>query len=147
MEPRVCLVTLAVADVARSRRFYVDGLGWPTVYAADDVVFVQVGHGVLLALWGSADLAADMGVAPAPPGGTAVVLAHNVASASEVSRAVAELVMVGGRVVKPVQRAAFGGTQAYVADPDGHVWEVAHNPGWHVADDGTVTLQAPSAEQ
>lgn len=143
MHPSVALITLAVADVARSRRFYAGALGWPVVYDDDDVVFVQVGHGLLLALWGSDDLAADMGVAPAPPGGTAVVLAHNVGTEAEVSRAVAELVMAGGRVVKPVQQAAFGGTQAYVADPDGHVWEVAHNPGWHVADDGTVTLRAP----
>lgn len=143
MQPRVSIITLAVADVARSRRFYVDGLAWPPVYADDEVVFVQVGPGLLLALWGSGDLAADMGVAPAPPGGTAVVLAHNVGSPAEVARVVAELVMAGGEVVKPLQEAAFGGTQAYVADPDGHVWEVAHNPGWHVGEDGAVTLQAP----
>jgi len=143
VHPHVSLITLAVADVARSHRFYSGALGWPVTYADGDVVFLQVGHGLLLALWGSGDLAADMGVAPAPPGGTAVVLAHNVGSAAEVSREVAELVMAGGRVVKPVQEAAFGGTQAYVADPDGHVWEVAHNPGWHVADDGTVALEAP----
>lgn len=143
MDPRVSIITLAVADVPRSHRFYVDGLGWPATYADGDVVFVQVGPGLLLALWGSADLAADMGVAPAPAGGTTVALAHNVASAREVSQVVAELVTAGGEVVKPVQEAAFGGTHAYVADPDGHVWEIAHNPGWSVAGDGIVTLQAP----
>lgn len=142
MEPRIDLITLAVAEVSVSRRFYVEGLGWRPLFASEEVVFVQVGRGLVLGLFGAADLAADMGVEPAPPGGTSSTLAHNVGSAAQVARVVADLVVAGGTVIKPVQAAAFGGTHAYLADPDGHVWEVAHNPGWHVADDGTVTLVA-----
>lgn len=143
MEPIVSIITLGVPDVAAARRFYVDGLGWPVVMEVpDEVVFVQVGHGVALALWGAADLAADLG--PGTPVGDpalgAVALAHNLGSDEEVGRVLAEAEAAGGTILVPPRPAIFGGLQGYFADPAGHRWEVAHNPSWSVAEDGSITV-------
>lgn len=142
MEPRLDLLTVAVPDVDAARRFYVDGLGWtPRLDVPGEVVFVQVNAGLLLALFGAADLAADMGV-PAEqvvPGG-GFTLAHNVGSPEEVRRVVAAAEAAGARVLKPPQQAAFGGYHAYVSDPGGIRWEVAYNPGLRVGPDGTVHI-------
>ena len=144
MEPRLDLLTVAVPDLEVARRFYVDGLGWtPALDVPGEVVFIQVNAGLLLALFGAADLAADMGV-PAEdvvPGG-GFTLAHNVGSPDEVRRVVAAAEAAGARVVKPPQEAAFGGFHGYVTDPAGIRWEVAHNPGWRVEPDGTVRIGA-----
>jgi uncharacterized protein len=138
----VTLVTLGVSEVAAARRFYVDGLGWTPVLDRPEVVFLQVGHGLVLGLFGRADLAGDATAeAGSPPG--AFSLACNVDSEAEVDDAVARWVAAGGTVVKPAQVASFGGYHAYLADPDGFRWEVAHNPGLTVAEDGTVRF-APS---
>ncbi|MGY1709904.1 VOC family protein [Geodermatophilus sp. SYSU D00758] len=142
MQARLDLLTLAVPDVAAARRFYVEGLGWRPVFEVPgEIVFLQLGHGLLVGLWGAADLAADMGLpagAVSPGGGLS--LAHNVGSPEEVRRCLDDAVAAGGRLLKPAQPAAFGGFHGYFADPAGIRWEVAHNPGWAVADDGTVTL-------
>jgi uncharacterized protein len=142
VQPRLSLVTLGVREVAASRRFYVDGLGWPTVLDLPEVVFVQVAPGVLLALFGADDLAADAtgGLDAAGPAGRAS-LACNVDTPDQVDAAVRDWTAAGGTVVKAAQPAAFGGRHAYLADPDGFLWEVAHNPGLVVADDGTVSLR------
>ncbi len=144
MEPRLSLLTVAVDDLDAERRFYVDGLGWtPALDVPGEVLFVQVGHGVLLALFGAADLAADMGVDPASVvPGAGFTLAHNVGSAAEVRAVVDRAVAAGATVVKEPQRAAFGGFHAYLTDPAGVRWEVAHNPGLRVLDDGTVEIGA-----
>ncbi|MGY1745901.1 VOC family protein [Blastococcus sp. SYSU D00695] len=147
MEPRLDLLTVAVPDLDVARRFYVDGLGWtPALDVPGEVLFVQVNAGLLLALFGAADLAADMGV----PAGDVVVgggftLAHNVDGPDEVRRVVAAAEAAGARVVKPPQPAAFGGFHAYLTDPSGIRWEVAHNPGWRVDADGTVHIAAVEA--
>jgi catechol 2,3-dioxygenase-like lactoylglutathione lyase family enzyme len=138
MDQALQLVTLGVADVARSRRFYVDGLGWRPLVDAPEVVFFQVGHGTVLALFSLADLGADVGT-PAEPG-SSITLARNVDSAGRVDELVELARAAGATVLKEPQRAVFGGRHAYVADPDGHRWEVAWNPGWSVAADGTVSL-------
>jgi catechol 2,3-dioxygenase-like lactoylglutathione lyase family enzyme len=144
VEPRISIVTLGVPDVAAARRFYVDGLGWTPTLDLPEVVFLQVGHGLLLALWGAADLEADAAAGePVPPGDAArtpMALAHNVGSDDEVLRVIDRVVAAGGRVVREPRPAVFGGLQAYVADPAGFRWEIAHNPGWSVAADGTVTI-------
>ena len=133
------LVTLGVADVARAREFYVEGLGWPvTLDLPGEVCFVQVAHGVLLALWGREALAEDSG-APLEPG-AAMALASNVGSEDEVVALLARAEAAGATILKPAQRAFFGGLQGYFADPDGFRWEVAHNPGLTVDPDGTVHL-------
>ncbi|SEO85012.1 VOC family protein [Trujillonella endophytica] len=142
MDARLDLLTVAVPDLDAARRFYVDGLGWtPALDVPGEVLFVQVNAGLLLALFGAADLAADMGVpadAVVPGGG--FTLAHNVGSPEQVRQVVADAVAAGARVLKEPQPAAFGGFHAYVADPAGIRWEVAHNPGLRVDADGTVHI-------
>ncbi|MFI2754121.1 VOC family protein [Cellulomonas sp. P22] len=145
MDPRLTLITLGVADVEAARRFYVDGLGWdPAFDVPGQVLFLQVGPGVLLSFFGAQDLAADMGdargSAPATPQG--VTLAHNVDSPAAVDAAIARAVAAGARVVKPAQRAEWGGYHGYVEDPCGVRWEIAHNSGLTIAADGTVSLGA-----
>ena len=144
MEPRLSLITLGVPDVARARAFYVDGLGWqPLFEVPGEVVFIQVGHGLTLSLFGAAALARDVdpdgaGVPAAAPAG--VTLAHNVGSEAEVDTALADAVRAGGRLVKEARRAEWGGYHGYFADPAGTLWEVAFNPSWSVAADGAVTI-------
>ena len=143
MRPYVSIITLGVDDLGAARRFYVDGLGWPVVMEVEDeVVFLQAGHGLALALWGAEELAADIG--PGTPVGDpaqgAVALAHNVGSDEEVGRVLAEAEAAGGTILAPPRPAIFGGLQGYFADPAGHRWEVAHNPTFAVADDGSVSI-------
>ncbi|WP_265520772.1 VOC family protein [Oerskovia flava] len=147
MEPRVSLVTLGVRDVARARTFYVDGLGWdPLTEVPAEVVFVQVGHGLLLSLWRRSDLLAESGQdgTGSDRAGSVVpvALAHNVSSPAEVDAVLASARAAGGTVVVPAQAREWGGYSGYFADPDGFRWEVAHNPGLVVGDDGRVTLEA-----
>ncbi|MCQ0021729.1 VOC family protein [Streptomyces somaliensis DSM 40738] len=147
MEQRLSLVTLGVQDVGASRRFYSRGLGWEPLLDMEEVVFYQVGSGLALALFSLADLGADTGH-PAVAG-TPFTLAQNLDSPAEVDEAVRRARAAGATVLKEPQRAAFGGYHGYFADPDGHRWEVCHNPGWSVAQDGTVTLapvDAPDGE-
>jgi catechol 2,3-dioxygenase-like lactoylglutathione lyase family enzyme len=139
MEPRLSLVTLGVANVARARAFY-ERLGFRASPASQqEVVFFEAG-GVVLSLFGREDLARDAGVDPAGAGFTGITLAHNVGSEAEVARVLDEAVAAGGTLVKPAQRASWGGTLGYFADPDGHLWEVAHNPFFPLDADGRVTL-------
>lgn len=138
MEQRLTMVTLGVLDLDVARRFYCDGLGWVPLLDAGEAVFLQVGPGVVLSLYGRADLAREAGTATGPVPPPPVSLAHNVGSEDEVGRVVDRMVAAGGTVVAPPSRAAWGGWTAYVADPDGFRWEIAHNPGLVVGDDGRV---------
>ncbi len=138
MEQRVSLVTLGVADLARSRAFY-EGLGWTTrAEPDDDVVFFQAG-GMIVALWDRAQLAEDSVVADAGGWG-GVTLAHNVRSAEEVDAVLAEVEAAGATVGRPGAETFWGGYSGVFLDPDGHPWEIAHNPGWTLADDGSIRL-------
>jgi catechol 2,3-dioxygenase-like lactoylglutathione lyase family enzyme len=140
MEPRVTFITLGVPDLDAARRFYLDGLGWtPTLDVPGEVIFIQVGHGLLLALFDAEKMAADIGPgASVAPGGAA--LAHNVATEPEVDAAIERAAAAGATVLKPAQATSWGGRHGYFADPAGHVWEVAHNPGWRVEPDGRVVI-------
>ena len=139
MDQHLSLVTLGVADLDVSRRFYTEGLGWrPTLEVEDEITFYQVGHGLLIGLFPLDELGVDAGE-PATPG-TPFSLASNLDSEAAVDAAVERFRDAGGRVIKPPQRAAFGGYHAYVADPDGHRWEIAYNPGLVVSEDGTVVF-------
>lgn len=140
MNQQLNLLTLGVEDLEASRRFYSQGLGWTPLLDLDEIVFYQVGKGLALGLFPLADLGADTGH-PATPG-TPFTLAQNLGSPAEVDEAVRRARTAGATVLKEPQRAAFGGYHGYFADPDGHRWEVCHNPGWSVADDGRVTLTA-----
>ena len=149
MDPRVSFITLAVSDLAATRRFYVDGLGWePAFEVPGEVVFIQIGHGLLLGLFGADDLEAD--VDPDRPGpehlGTAhatpppISLAQILPTENEVVETLERAEAAGATILKPPQHAAFGGFHGYFADPSGFRWEIATNPGWSVASDGRVTL-------
>ena len=140
MTQHLNLVTIGVADLARSREFYVTGLGWEVAFENDEVVFVHLGHGLLLGLFGAEDLAADAGTGALPAGSGALSLAKNVRTDDEVDATVEVAVAAGATVVKPPQRAAFGGYHAYIADPDGVLWEIAHNPGFTIDADGRPSI-------
>jgi catechol 2,3-dioxygenase-like lactoylglutathione lyase family enzyme len=138
VEQRLSLVTLGVADLARARAFY-EALGWRTGAApADDVVFFQSG-GMIVALWGREQLAEDSGVED-EGGWGGVTLAHTVRSPEEVDAVIAEAEKAGARIVRPGGKTFWGGYSGVFVDPDGHPWEVAHNPHWTIAEDGSVRL-------
>ena len=140
MEQRVSLITLGVADVQRARAFY-ERLGWTTKAASDDdVVFFQAG-GLVLALWGRQELAADSGVRDTRGWG-GVTLAHNVASPAEVDATLAEAKAAGATIPRAGADTFWGGYSGVFVDPDGHPWEVAHNPHWTLLPDGSVRLAA-----
>lgn len=138
MEQRVSLVTLGVRDLARARAFY-EALGWTTrAEPGDDVVFFQAG-GMVVALWDRARLAEDSGVEDAGGWG-GVTFAHNVRSPEEVDAVTEEARRAGANVVREPAEAFWGGYSAAFTDPDGHPWEVAHNPRWTIREDGSIEL-------
>jgi uncharacterized protein len=138
VEQRVSLITLGVRDLGRARRFY-EALGWSTGAGPDDdVVFFQAG-GMIVALWDRAKLAADSGVADGGGWG-GVTLAHNVRSAADVDTVLAEARAAGAEIVREGGETFWGGYSGAFVDPDGHAWEVAHNPRWTLAQDGSVRL-------
>lgn len=142
MEQRLSLITLGVPDLEEARRFYLEGLGWtPVLDVAGQVAFLQVAPGVLRSLFDATELAADIGDgrAAAPAVGN-VTLAHNVGSEAAVDAVLAEAVAAGATLLKPAQRAAWGGYHGYFADPAGTPWEVAFNPALVVDDDGAVSM-------
>jgi uncharacterized protein len=138
MEQRVSLITLGVADLGRARRFY-EALGWRASGEPEGVVFFQAG-GMVMALWGREALAEDAGVSPGGGGFGGVALAHNTRSREEVDAVLAEAQAAGARVLRPAQETFWGGYSGYFADPDGHVWEAAFNPGWPLDADGAVRI-------
>ena len=138
MEQRLSLVTLGVADLARARAFY-EALGWRTGAApADDVVFFQSG-GMIVALWGRDQLAEDSGVEDGGGWG-GVTLAHNVRSRDEVHEVLERARAAGATITVPAEETFYGGYAGKFVDPDGHPWEIAHNPGFPLGADGSVEL-------
>lgn len=139
MEQRVSLITLGVEDLARSRAFY-ERLGWKrSVQAAEGVAFFQAG-GMALALWSRAELAKDACVSPDGSGFRGVALAYNTRTKEEVDAVLAEAAAAGAKLLKPAQDMFWGGYAGYFADPDGHPWEVAWNPGFAMKEDGSIVL-------
>ena len=140
MEQRVSLVTLGVRDLARARAFY-EALGWTTrAEPGDDVVFFQAG-GMVVALWDRATLAEDSGVEDGGGWG-GITPAHNVRSPEEVDAVVEEARAAGADIVREPAETFWGGYSAAFTDPDGHPWEIAHNPHWTIRDDGSAELPA-----
>ena len=138
MEQRVSLITLGVGDLRRARAFY-EALGWRG-QEVQETVFFQAGP-IVVTLWGRDALAADAGVEDAGPGGFGgIALAHNVRTEAEVDAIVAAAEAAGARVTQRPRRTFYGGYAGVFADPDGHVWEIAHNPGFALADDGALEL-------
>jgi hypothetical protein len=135
MEQRISLITLGVADVRRARTFY-ERLGWHG-QEIEETVFFQAG-GLALVLWGRDKLAADSGVEDTVPG--AAALALNLRSRAEVDAALAEAAAAGAELTQPARETFYGGYAGHFRDPDGHVWEVAWNPGFTLNPDGSLTL-------
>ena len=139
MEPRISLITLGVRDVARARAFYA-ALGFVASSASNsDVVFFPTG-GAVLGLFGWDSLAEDAGVEPGGDGFRGVTVAHNVRDKPEVGAVLAVAEAAGGRIVKPARDVFWGGHNGYFADPDGHLWEIAWNPFFPIAADGSLQL-------
>ena len=139
---RVTLITLGVADLVAARAFY-GRLGWVECGSTPSVAFFQM-HGAVLGLFGREDLAKDQGRAGAALGTGAMTLAQNFATEPEVDAAFAAAIDAGGTVLKAPEKVFWGGYSGYWADPDGHVWEVAMNPFWPLAADGSLTLPEAS---
>jgi catechol 2,3-dioxygenase-like lactoylglutathione lyase family enzyme len=138
MDQRLSLITLGTADLARSRAFY-EALGWHTNAApGDDVAFFQTG-GMVIALWDRERLAQDSGMNDAGGWG-GMTLAHNVRSPEEVDAVIAEAEAAGARIARHGAETFWGGYSGLFVDPDGHPWEVAHNPGWTITANGETTL-------
>lgn len=145
MQPRLSLITLGVADVARARAFY-EQLGFKASSASiESVAFFDAG-GVVLALFGRKDLAADAAISDGTPGFSGVSLAHNVSAEEDVARVLAEAEAAGATIVKPSQKAFWGGRSGYFTDPDGHLWEVAWNPFMPLDAAGRVMLPDRAAD-
>jgi uncharacterized protein len=138
VKQRVSLITLGVADLGHARSFY-EALGWKTgADPGDDVVFFQAGD-MVLALWDRARLAEDSGVADAPGWG-GVTLALNLGSPAEVDAAIEEARAAGASVPREPAETFWGGYSGVFVDPEGHPWEVAHNPHWRLDADGGIHL-------
>ena len=140
MRQRVTLITLGVADLARARAFY-EALGWTTrAGPEDDVVFFQAGE-MVVSLWDRARLAQDSAVSDAGGWG-GITLANNVGSPGEVDAVIEQARAAGARIGREPGETFWGGYAGVFVDPDGHPWEVAHNPHWELSDDGALTLGA-----
>lgn len=136
MKPRITVITIGVDDLEASLRFYRDGLGFPTEgivgkeFEYGAVVFIQVQHGLRLALWPRKSIAHDTGLAEGPHSPTDMTLGHNVGSKQEVDVVMARAENAGARVIKQAHDTFYGGYSGYFQDPDGHLWEVVWNPQW-----------------
>ncbi|MFC7241364.1 VOC family protein [Catellatospora aurea] len=138
MEQRISIVTLGVADLPRARAFY-ERLGWQG-QEIEQTVFFQT-DGIAVVLWGRDKVAADAGVPDLGGDGFGgVTLAHNVRSRAEVDEIMAVAAGAGATVTKPAQETFYGGYAGFFTDPDGHVWEIAHNPGFTLSPDGSLIL-------
>ena len=138
MEQRLSLITLGVSDLSRARAFY-EALGWRTNAGDDDdVVFFQANR-MVVALWSRARLAEDSGVED-NGGWGGITLAYNTRSPAEVDTVIEEARKAGGAITREPGETFWGGYSGMFCDPDGHPWEVAHNPRWEIGDDGGLTI-------
>jgi uncharacterized protein len=139
MEQRISLITLGVRDLARARAFY-EGLGWKTGASPDDdTVFFQAGP-MVFALWDRAKLAEDTGNREDSGGWGGITPAYNCRSPEEVDQVLEEARAAGAEIARPGAETFWGGYSGVFIDPEGHGWEVAHNPHWTIEDDGSVRL-------
>ena len=138
MQQQISVITLGVADLHRSRRFYMHGFGWTPVFENAEIVFYQM-NGLVLGTFDRAALERDMNRFGSAPGG-AFSLAHNVPAQTDVEPVMEQLVAAGGNILRPADAPPHGGYRGYVADPDGHAWEIAWNPAWTIDENGFVTF-------
>lgn len=135
---RVSLITLGTRDLDRAREFYA-ALGWSPVPSPPEVVFYQM-DGMVLGLFGLADLAKDQGRPDAKLGTGAVTLAQNFTDRAGVDAAWQAAIKAGATPLKAPEEVFWGGYSGYYADPDGHVWELAHNPFWEIGETGRIRI-------
>jgi catechol 2,3-dioxygenase-like lactoylglutathione lyase family enzyme len=144
MPIRLAMVTLGVADVTAATAFY-RRLGLePGAESGEAVSFFDM-DGIVLALYGRGPLAEDAGVVDAAGGFSGVTLAWNRPSPEAVDAALAQAVAAGGRITRAAEKTFWGGYSGYFADPDGHLWEIAHNPFFPLDENGVVRLPGPAA--
>lgn len=140
MSQQISVITLGVRDLAASRRFYIEGFGWRPAFDNGEIVFYQM-NGFVFGTWLRRELERDVQqVAAEGPG--AFSLAHNVAGADQVGQVMDRLLAAGGRLLRPPDEPPPGGLRGYVADPDGHTWEIAWNPAWPIDERGHVSFAA-----
>lgn len=133
---QISLITLGISDVTRSQRFYAEGFGWEPAFTNGEITFYQM-NGLVLATWSAPLLAADAGLpGPLRPGGS--TLSHNLPSRDAVAPLIERLLAAGGTLLKAPVEPPHGGFAGHVADPDGHVWEIAWNPAWTIDAEGRV---------
>lgn len=138
MQQQISVITLGIADLARSMAFYRDGFGWSPVFENSEIAFYQM-NGFVFGTWLKKELEADsQREGLLTPG--AFSLAHNVGSAEEVDAIIEKLVAAGGKLLRPGDAPVHGGYRGYVADPDGHAWEIALNTAWPISPEGYVTF-------
>ena len=135
MNPRISMITLGVRDLAAAVRFYEEGLGFPRMDSPPDVAFFTL-DGTWLGLYGREALAADARVSPEGSGFESFALAHNVGSEAEVDEVIRQALGAGAALVKEPEKVFWGGYSGYFKDPDGHLWEVAHNPHFWIGPNG-----------
>jgi uncharacterized protein len=134
----VSLVTLGVSDFERAKVFY-ESLGWSVTWEAEETAFFQANR-IVLVLWSREKLASDMGIADETAGWSGIALAHNVGSRDEVHAVIERARRNGAEVTREPSETFYGGYAGVFRDLDGHVWEIAHNPGFGLEEDGSVTL-------
>lgn len=138
MQQQMSVVTLGITDLARSRRFYAEGFGWRPAFQNEEIIFYQM-NGFVLGTWLTTRLESDMRHPGLSQAG-AFALAHNVATKDDVAPTIERLAGFGGQVLRPADAPPHGGLRGYVADPDGHAWEIAWNPDWPISPEGYVTF-------
>jgi len=143
MEQRLTMITLGVADLARTTEFYERVVGWKKSPGPPGIAFFDL-EGLVFSLYPHGDLAEDIGIAGASGSYKGFTLAHCARSETEVDDIFARLKRDGAVIVKPPQRASWGGYSGYFSDPDGHNWEVAYNPYWTIRKDGRVAMEKPA---
>lgn len=140
MQQQIAVITLGVSDLERSKSFYRDGFGWKPTFENAEIAFYQM-NGFVFGTWLKSSLEEDTRQKCAP-GANAMALAHNVPDERDVEIVIAELVAAGATLLRKAGEPPQGGRRGYVADPDGHIWEIAWNPEWPIDNNGHVTFKA-----
>lgn len=140
MDQRISLITLGVRDLARSREFYEEGLGWTKGNAEESVAFYQLTNGLVLGLWSREELANDAKIHDSGATFSGITIALNGRTIDEVDAILAQVEAAGGTITKPAEQQPWGGYSGYFADLDGHPWEVAFNPDWAIDESGRIKL-------
>ncbi len=138
MQQQISVITLGITDLARSRRFYVDGFGWVPIFENDEIIFYQM-NGFVFATFARPALEHELDRTGLKAPG-AFSLAHNVASRDDVITTMQQLTQAGGRVIRKADEPPHGGFRGYVCDPDEHAWEIAWNPAWKIDAQGLVSF-------